>query len=372
MSIKVGSLLGIPVRLNYTLVLAVVLVAWSLASSYMPTEYPGLSSREYWITGSLGAITLFTSVLVHELAHSFVARKSGLPVGRITLFLFGGVSEIEKEPKSPGQEFKVAVVGPASSFVIGAVLGLLWLLLNQVHLTPLVLAPLEYGSYINFMLAGFNLLPAFPLDGGRILRSALWKRKDDLIQATKTATKFGVWFSYLFMLLGVVSVFGGSVVNGLWYILIGWFLKSGAEGSLTQTVVSEALSRVDIRDIMTREVDIVEPDLTLNDLVQKHFSRYKHGGFPVVKDSTLLGLVTLEDVRNVPKEKWMETRVSDVMTTCEKLGCLQENEKAADAFLKMSRLDVGRLPVRQNGKLVGIVTRSDILRVIRIKSELGR
>lgn len=164
MSVKVGSLLGIPVRLNYTLVLAVVLIAWSLASDYMPTEYPGLSLGEYWVTGLLGAITLFSSVLVHELAHSYVAKGQGLPVARITLFLFGGVSEIEEEPKSPGQEFRLAVVGPVCSFTIGAVLGLVWFLLNRVRVTALVLAPLEYGSYINLILGGFNLLPAFPLD----------------------------------------------------------------------------------------------------------------------------------------------------------------------------------------------------------------
>ncbi len=370
MSIKVGALLGIPVRLNYTLVLAVVLVAWGLASSTMPAEYPGLSSREYWITGSLGAITLFTSVLVHELAHSFVAKRSGLPVGRITLFLFGGVSEIEEEPKSPGQEFRMAVVGPASSFVIGAVLGLLWLLLDRVRLTPLVLAPLEYGSHINFTLGAFNLLPAFPMDGGRVLRAALWRSKRSLVGATRIATRFGVFFSYLFIVVGVLTLLAGSFTSGLWFILIGWFLKNGAEGNLQQTIVGESLAGVKISDIMTREIHAVKPDVLLSDLVNDYFFRYKHGGFPVANDSNLLGLVTMQDVKKIPRERWGEVRVVDVMTSCEKLECIDSDEKAIDALMKMSKQAVGRIPVQKNGKLVGIVSRSDVMKAIQMRTEL--
>jgi len=371
LSLRIGSLLGIPVRLHYTLILAVILIAWNLASGYMPSEYPGLSSREYWAIGVLGAITLFTSVLIHELAHSYVAKKNGLPVKRIVLFLFGGVSEIEEEPRSPGLEFKVAVVGPASSFVIGAALGLAWYLLGRLHLSPLILAPLEYGGFINVMLGGFNLLPAFPLDGGRILRAALWKSKKDLIGATRMATRFGVAFSYVFMIGGVLVILGGSFTSGLWFMLIGWFLKSGAEGSLQQTIVSESLAGVAIKDVMTRDIHAVEPHVLLSDLVDNYFSRYKHGGFPVTKNSTLLGLVTIQDVKKVPREKWHEVRVGDVMTPCEKLVCVKSDDMAIDALIKMSKQAVGRLPVQQEGKLVGIVTRSDVMRAIKIRTELG-
>lgn len=371
MSVRVGSLLGIPVKLHHTLIVAVLLIAWTLASGYMPTEYPGLSSIEYWAIGMVGAITLFTSVLVHELAHSYVAKKNGLPVKRIVLFLFGGVSEIEEEPKSPGLELRVAMAGPASSFMIGAALGLAWRLLGELRFSPLIVAPLEYGSFINVMLGGFNLLPAFPLDGGRILRAALWKAKGDIIGATKIATRFGVAFSYLFMVGGVAGIISGSVTSGLWFMLIGWFLKSGAEASLRQTVIGEALSGITIRDIMTREVDAVGSDLLLIDLVNDYFSKYKHGGFPVTRDSTLLGLVTIQDLRKIPKERWNEVRVVDIMTPCEKLVCVKPDQLAMDALVKMSKLAVGRLPVQQDGKLLGIVTRSDVLRAIEIRSILG-
>ncbi len=370
MSIKAGSLMGIPVRLDYTLVLAVVLIAWSLASGYMPAEYPGLSPREYWITGLLGAITLFTSVLVHELAHSYVAKSSGLPVERITLFIFGGVSEIKEEPKSPGQEFRITVVGPVSSFIIGTVLGSLWLLLNRVSFPPIVLAPLEYGSYINFMLGGFNMLPAFPLDGGRILRATLWSSKRSLVDATKIATRVGVLFSYLFIVAGLLTLLAGAFISGLWFMLIGWFLRNGAESSLQQTIVGESLAGVKIRDIMTSEIHAVEPDVLLSDLVNNYFFMYKHGGFPVAKDSNLLGLVTMQDVKKIPRERWREVRVVDVMTSCEKLACVDPDEKAIDALMKMSKQSVGRLPVWKDGKLMGIVSRSDVMKAIQMRTEL--
>ncbi len=370
MSVKVGSLLGIPVKLHYTLVLAVLLIAWTLAVGFMPFEYPGLSSIEYWVIGIIGAFGLFTSVLIHELAHSYVAEKNGLPVRRIVLFIFGGVSEIEEEAKNPRLEFKIAVVGPASSILIGIVLGLTWYMVVGLGLSPLIVASLEYCSYINLLLGGFNLLPAFPLDGGRVLRAALWKWKNDFMRATKTATNVGVAFSYFFMLGGFAIIFFDSLISGLWFILIGWFLKNGSESSLKQTMVSEALAGVAVSDIMTREVHTVDPDTLLKDLVEDYFSKYKHGGFPVTENSTLLGLVTIEDLRKIPKEKWRETKTADIMTSCEKLICLKPDEMALDAFISMSKQAVGRMPVQANGKLVGIVTRSDILHSIKIRTEL--
>ena len=367
MSVKIGSLLGIPIRLHYTLVLAVLLIAWTLSVSLSPP----FSSLEAWTIGIVGAIALFTSVLAHELAHSYVAVKNGLPVKRIVLFIFGGVSEIEEEPKSPGVEFKMALVGPASSIIIGVVVMLLWFASTELNLSPLIIAPLQYVGLINLLLGGFNLVPAFPMDGGRVLRAVLWRGKKDLVEATKTATSVGVAFSYLFMLGGFVVIFLGSLISGIWFILIGWFLRNGAESSLRQTIVSEALAGVAVSDIMTQDVHTVEPDIPLKDIVDDYFSKYKHGGFPVAKNSSLLGLVTIEDVRKVPKEKWPEIKVAEVMTPCEKLTCLKAKDSALDAFVRMSKGEIGRLPVREDGKLVGIVSRSDILRAIKVRTELG-
>lgn len=371
LSLKIGSLLGIPVKLHYTLILAFLLVAWSLAESFMPSEYPGLSLTQYWVIGVIGAVGLFVSVLVHELAHSYIAKKNGLPVRRIMLFIFGGVSETEGEAEDPGLEFKMAIVGPSASILIGGVVGAIWYVMNGLEFDAVILAPLEYWSYINLLLGGFNLLPAFPLDGGRVLRAALWRWKYNLMDATKIATKVGTGFAYLFMLGGFAVIFFGPITSGFWFVLIGWFLKNGAESSLRQTKISRALSGVEVEDIMTREVRTVEPDLSLQDLVEGYFSKYKHGGYPVTKGSDLLGLVTIEDVRQIPSEKWSDTRTADVMTPCEQLICLTPHERAIDAFMKMSREKIGRLPVREKEKLVGIVTRSDILHSIRVRTELS-
>lgn len=298
-------------------------------------------------------------------------KKSGLPVRRIVLFIFGGVSEIEEEPKETSVEFKMALVGPLTSFAIALVLWLLQYVAYAFGVSVLVVAPLEYGAYINVLLGGFNLLPAFPLDGGRILRAGIWRWKKNLVRATRIATNVGVFFSYLMIFWGFVFVIGGVFIGGLWFVLIGWFLRNGAESSYRRTVISESLGGVTIRDIMTSDVHTVDPDASVEDVVETHFTKYKHGGFPVEKDSRLLGLITLQDIRKIPREKWHETKVVDVMTPCERLKCASPDDSAADALIKMSKLDVGRLPVQENGKLVGIVTRSDILHVIRIKIELG-
>lgn len=369
MSLRIGKLLGVPVKLHFTLILGVLLIAWTLTVGYLPQEYPGLSSTTYWLIGVISAVTLFASVLLHELAHSYIAKKNGLPVRRIILFIFGGVSEIEEEPKEASLEFKVALVGPLTSFATALIL---WFLQHPASVFGvLAVAPLEYGAYINLLLGGFNLLPAFPLDGGRILRAGIWRWKKNLLQATRIATRVGVFFSYLLIFWGFFFVIGGIFVGGLWFILIGWFLKNGAESSYRQTIVSEALADVLIRDIMTKEVHTVDPDAPIKDVVETHFTKYKHGGFPVLKDSELLGLITLEDIKKIPKEKWQETKVSDAMTSCEKLKCASPDETAVDALMKMSKYNVGRLPVQENGKLVGIITRSDIIHAIQIKTELG-
>ena len=370
MSLKIGRLLGIPVRLHYTLILAVLLISWTLAVGYLPPEYPGLSSATYWLIGVFGAVVLFASVLLHELMHSYVAKRNGLPVRRIVLFIFGGVSEIEEEPKEAGLEFKVAVVGPLTSFMLALVLWLFQNVARAFGANVVIFAPLEYGTYINVLLGGFNLLPAFPLDGGRILRAGIWRWKKNLVQATRIATRVGVILSYFLIFWGFISIIEGVFIGGLWFILIGWFLKNGADSSYKQTIISEALAGVSVSDIMAREVHTVDPNVSIKDVVETHFTKHKHGGFPVVKDSKLLGLVTLQDLRKISSQKWQEAKVSDVMTPFEKLECVSPQELAVDALMKMSRHDVGRLPVCENEKLVGIVTRSDLLHAIRIRTEL--
>ncbi|MEM3403213.1 MAG: CBS domain-containing protein [Nitrososphaeria archaeon] len=371
MSLKIISLLGIPVKLHYTLVLGAIFISWTLAVGYLPSEYPGLSSMTYWMIGVISAVLLFASVLVHELAHSHIAKKNGLPVKRIVLFIFGGVSEIEEEPKEAHIELRMALAGPLTSFLIALALWSLQYIARAFEASVIIYAPLEYGAYINAVLGGFNLLPAFPLDGGRVFRAGIWYWKKDLIKATRIATKMGVFFAYLMIFGGLVLIIGGIFIGGLWLTLIGWFLKSGAESSYRHTIIGEALAGVKIRDIMTREVHTVDPDYSIKEVVEMRFSQYKHTGFPVEKDMKLLGIITIEDIRKIPREKWQETKVNEAMTACEKLTCASPDEPAVDALIKMSKHNIGRLPVQDNGKLVGIITRSDILHAIRIRTELG-
>ncbi len=363
--------MGVKIRLHYTWFIIFVFITWTLASFYMPDQYPGLTYEVYWITGFISSVILFSSVLFHELFHTYFALKKGIPVPSITLFLFGGVTQIAEEPQDPDFELKMAFAGPASSFFLSFIFGLAWLLALQLNLPPIITAPLNYGWLINALLGAFNLIPAFPMDGGRILRAAIWKLKKDLIVATRIASNAGGAIAYLFIFFGLFLILFGGLILGFWFILIGWFIKSGAEASLNQTIISQALSDVKISDIMTKEVHVISPNEFISDAVENYFYKYKHGGFPVAEDGNLLGMITIQDIRKVNKERWKELQVKDVMTSSEKLIKSQPEEPVASAFIKLSNHNIGRLPVVKDGKLVGIITRSDIIRAVRVKTELA-
>lgn len=245
--------MGIPVRIHYTLWLVFILIAWSLAYGYMPRQYPGLSVLAYWGIGIASSFVLFASVLVHELSHSYIAKKNGLPIARITLFFFGGVSEMTEEPKDAGLEVRMAAAGPLMSFLISGVLGALWYVSEFAKAPIPIVATLGYGALINAALGLFNLVPAFPLDGGRVFRGSLWKRYGNLVRATSTATRVSEALSLLMMVGGFVAIIFGDFVDGIWIVVLGWFIKSGAETSLRQTVVGDALSGVTVGEIMTVE-----------------------------------------------------------------------------------------------------------------------
>jgi Zn-dependent protease len=363
--------MGIEIKLHYTWLIAFLLIAWSAALGYVPLQYLNLPSLFYWIIGVATAFIVFFSVLIHELFHSIIAKRKGLPVPGITLFLFGGVAEIAEEPKNPTIEFKMAAAGPLSSLMLAAIFALGWLLSRFFNLSPLIKAPLQYGFTINLMLALFNLIPAFPMDGGRIFRAIVWKKTNDVVKATKTSALVAEGFSYAFMGLGFILLFFGALMNGLWLIFIGWFLKSGAETSLRQTIIAQALGKVKVKDIMSAPVCIVNSSNSLIEVVENCFYRYKHGGFPVVDNGELKGIVTLEDLRKIPRENWAETLVKQVMTPVEKLLTVKPEDPALEALIKMSAFKIGRLPVMDGKNLVGIVTRSDVIHAIRTRIELG-
>ena len=363
--------MGIPVRIHYTLWLVFILIAWSLAYGYMPRQYPGLDVVTYWAIGIASVIVLFASVLIHELSHSYIAKKNGLPIARITLFFFGGVSEMTGEPQDAGLEVRMAAAGPLMSLLIAGVLGALWYISELANVPIPVIATLGYGALINAALAVFNLVPAFPLDGGRVFRGSLWKRSGNLIGATSTATRVSEALSLLFMLGGFVAIIFGDFVDGIWIVVLGWFIKSGAETSLRQTLVGEALSGVTVGNIMTRNVLTVPPDITVQQLVSDYFLVHPHGGYPVVREGKILGLITLQCARSIPTELRTTKTVGDAMVPGERVIMVKPSITALDAMQLMARKRVGRLLIAENGQLLGIMTRGDLMKAIQTRQELN-
>jgi Zn-dependent protease/predicted transcriptional regulator len=370
LSIRLGKIMGIPIRIHYSLWFVFILIAWSLAVGYMPHEYPGLGSVTYWAIGIASAIILFASILIHELSHSYIAKKNGLPIARITLFFFGGVSEITEEPQDPDLEVRMAAAGPLMSFLIAGMLGALWYLCESIRAPIPIVATLGYAALINALLGAFNLVPAFPMDGGRVFRGSIWKHSNNLVAATKTATRVSEGLSLLMMFGGFAVIILGDFIDGIWFIVLGWFIKSGAETSLRQTLVGESLAGVTVADIMTRDVLTVPPTITVQQLVSDYFLVHHHEGYPVVKDGEVLGLVTLQSVRAVPKEKRDLETVQQAMAPSERTLAVKPTASALDAMQKMASNKAGQVLVVDQRRLLGVVTREDVIRTIQTRQEL--
>ena len=378
MSLNIGRIIGIPVRIHYTLWLVLLLIAWSLAEGYMPQHYPGLGATTYWAIGIVSAIILFISVFLHELSHSYIAKKNGLPIARITLFFFGGVSEMSEEPKDAALEVRMAAAGPLTSFLIGAVLGGSYYVTGlasgpAISINPLtpVIATLYYAALLNGVLGAFNLIPAFPLDGGRVLRGSLWRRSKNLLSATANATRVSEAISLLMMAIGLFFVVFGDFINGLWIIFLGWFIRSGAETSLRQTRLTESLAGVRVGDIMTKELLSVSPDASVQQLVSDYFLVHPHGGYPVISNGKLLGVVTMSSVRSIPREKREVERVSQAMVPYERTVTVSPTTLAIDALQLMAKNGIGRLVVMDGDKIAGMVTRGDLMKTMKARQDLG-
>lgn len=373
MSVNIGRIIGIPIRVHWTLWLVFVLIAWSLADGYLPMTYGSkLTQTEDWIVGVISSVLLFVSVLLHELSHSYIAKRNGLPIARITLFFFGGVSEMSEEPRDPGLEVRMAAAGPLTSFAIAGVLGGMWIAGNLVSFPTAVIAILGYNALINVGLGAFNLIPAFPLDGGRVLRGSLWQGSRNLLKATRSATRVSEIFSLLIIAAGLLLiVVTGDFFNGIWIIFLGWFIRSGAETSLQQTQVSEALHGVSVEEVMTKNLLTVPPDLTVQQLVNDYFLVHPHGGYPVVQGDQLLGIVTMSSVRSIPRERREIERVSQAMVPFERIVTISPTASAADAMQKIAQANVGRLLVTDGPKILGVITRGDLMKTIQTRQDLG-
>ncbi len=367
--IPVGRYFGISVNLHYSWFIVFLLVTVLLATAYFPQGYPDWSTATYWGIGVVTSILFFISVLAHELAHSVVARSAGIPVRVITLFIFGGVSRIEKEPDEPGVELRVALAGPLTSLAISGVFWAIWAGVAGINEPVGALA--FWLGFINAVLAAFNLIPGFPLDGGRVLRAVLWWRSRSLLNATKTASNVGRGVGYLFIFAGIGLIFWGYLLNGVWIAFIGWFLQNAAGASYRQMALQSVLRGHKVSEVMTRDCPSISADMSLEQLINEYVLGKGRRCFPVVDDGRVLGLATVNDLRKAPRESWHSRSVSEVMTPYDHLRWVGPGDELTSALQTMTSEDVNQLPVMENGRIVGMVGRDSLLSFIQLRSALG-
>jgi Zn-dependent protease/CBS domain-containing protein len=368
-SLRIGRITGIDIYINVSWIVILVLLTWSLAVNWFPSIYPGWSVGTYWITSLIAAILLFVSVLLHELAHSVVARARGLPVHNITLFIFGGISNIEQEPTSGGVEFQMAVVGPVVSILIGIVCYLLLLPIRGTN-SP-VAGILGYLALTNVALGIFNLIPGFPLDGGRVLRSIIWRVTGSLRKATRIATIVGEVIAYLFILGGIWLFFTGDIIGGIWIGFIGWFLLISARAANSQVMLQSMFRGVKVSQVMNPAPITVPANISLQKLVDEYFLPHGLRSALVTQGDQLAGLITLGDIRHVPREQWAQTPVGYAMIPLDRLHVVYPQQNLNDVMPLMAGQDVNQLPVVQDGRVVGVLSRDSIMRFLEIRRSLG-
>jgi Zn-dependent protease/predicted transcriptional regulator len=364
--------LGIRVIADYSWFLIVALIAGTLTVASFPSALPGRSTLSYLTLGVITAFFFFASVLVHELAHSVVAVLNGIPVRKITLFLFGGVAEISKEPPDPTTELKVALAGPATSAALAAGFWAAVLLMGPEPARPGLQLALLHLAVANTSLLIFNLLPGLPLDGGRVLRAIIWKVSKNLRRATYVASTAGKVLAGLLIILGIVAILSGAyIIPGLWFIFIALFLRQAAESSYRQIVMREALAGVRVASVMTRDVVTVSPEISLVELIDRFLLRYHFTCYPVVSGDRPVGVITIKLVKHVPRDAWGTTRVAQAMVPITDAVSLTPEDDIPTAIQKMAASGMGRLPVIAGRELVGIVSRRDIMAYLQIRSDLS-
>lgn len=369
--INLFSIGGIQIRIDYSWFFVFLLVVWSLSAGYLPAQYPGESTATYWVGGVVATVLFFLSILVHELAHSFVAIHYGIAIPDITLFIFGGVSRLSEEATDAATEFRIAVVGPLTSFVVA---GAVWLVGNQLVSGPSVAqAVVTYLAWINLAVGLFNLVPGYPLDGGRILRAIWWHRSGSLLEATRVASDVGKGFAVVLMVLGAVEIFTGALLAGLWLIFIGMFLRGVAQAGYQQAVITRWLEGMRVRDVSLEPTPSVPPDLSLRQLIDEYFFRYGLDGFPVVgEDGEALGVVTLGNVKDVPEPQRDETRVRDVMTRFEDAPVLRLDTRLTDALTRFQEGGSRLLVVDKDHEVRGMLSQNELLRRMEIRQSLEK
>jgi Zn-dependent protease/CBS domain-containing protein len=368
--ITLFKLLGFEVRLDLSWLIIAVLVTWSLARAVFPAYFENLSILTYWWMGIVGALGLFLSVIVHEFAHSLIARRFGLHMKGITLFIFGGVAEMADEPPSAKAEFFMAIAGPATSVLLGLILFGITALGGWAGWTKPVLGVLSYLWAINLVLAAFNLLPAFPLDGGRVLRAALWGWTKRLRQATRIASLVGSGFGILLIGVGVFNIVRGDFVGGIWWFLIGMFVRSASQGSYQQLLVRQVLAGEPVRRFMVTDPVTVPYYISVEQLVEDYIYKHHFKMYPVLQEDKLAGCVSTREVKEIPRSEWDQHTVKEISKSCTEENTIPPDTDATAALALMNRTRNSRLMVVEDGRLLGIIALKDLLRFLSLKLDL--
>jgi Zn-dependent protease/CBS domain-containing protein len=368
--IQILTLLGFKIYVDLSWLILAFLITWTLAVGFFPSVAPGLAAAAYWWMGIAGAFGLFASIIFHELGHSVVARRYGIPMKGITLFIFGGVAEMTKEPPSAKSEFMMAIAGPIASVFAGVFFFALYGLASALAWPLAIGLVLGYLATINIILAVFNMVPAFPLDGGRVLRAILWGIKKDLAWATRISSTLGAAFGILLMILGIVNLFNGNVIGGIWWVVLGLFIRSASKMSYQQMLLREMLEGEPVRNFMRSEPVSVPSTATLRQLVEDYIYRYHHKFFPVMDGGELSGCISLSQVKEVPSEEWGLRTVGDLTNVCSEDNTITSDSDAMNALTTMYGTGASRLLVVDQGRLQGVLALKDLMNFLALKLEV--
>jgi Zn-dependent protease len=363
--IRIGRIAGIDILIHPTWFLIFALLTWSLSEGLFLEEHPDWGRTASWAAGLATSLLLFGSLLMHEFSHCVIARQRGLEVKSITLFIFGGVSSLKGEPNEPADEFHIAIIGPITSFALAGLFAIAGLALWGTGADTAAF----YLAAINAVLGAFNLLPGFPLDGGRVLRAALWARSHSLEGATRIAAQTGSRMALILMGVGVVMILAGAFLSGIWFIVIGWFLRSQAEASYGQVVTRNVLEHTPVLAVLEPEYHAVHPGTSLDSLVNGYLLHYSQRYYPVSADSGLAGLITITDLQKVPRRDWQSRTVADAMTPADRLHTLAPDDLLSRAADLIATNDINQLPVIDEGHLLGFVTRAGLMRMLQLREE---
>ncbi|NDJ76344.1 MAG: CBS domain-containing protein [Chloroflexi bacterium] len=368
-NIKLGRIWGVPIGLHSSWFLIFGLVTFSLAVGYFPVEYADLPPGAYWLLGVLTAVLFFGSVLAHELGHVRVALRERVPVRGVTLFLFGGVAEIEDEPRTAGAEFRIAIAGPVVSLALAVLFGLVYLLDRSI--SPYLAAPSLWLARINLALAVFNMIPGFPLDGGRVLRAAIWQFTGSQARATRIAGGTGQLVAYGFIGLGTVGILMGGVFNGLWLIFIGWFLQNAARSAVVQSNVQDRLRGITVDQVMIRDCVAVPHSFSVKELVEDRMMLRGQQCFLVSDGGMVTGMITPNNLAVLSRDQWGALTVGDIVDNREWGSVVDPFTDLVDALRMMDRQNINQMPVVDNQQVVGILSRDQIVRMLRLRTQLG-